>query len=449
MTSDVSGALIGNSSRIDAFTYKVCLGLFLFGFATFGFGNFIVGIELPTNVSTFTVYIIFFIQLFTNSLRFSKFLLYLWIYIFIQTFILNWNYINFQSSLKYFIGFILFSLVSFSFFSKNRNRIVSLMQSYYKFCFFIACLGIFQVVLFSLFSISFLPQNIISGSLAFQGSNSFEPDILGIIPRAVGLSTEPAHYVVLLLPAVYIALYTLAGSGNLFKIKNKKVASILLFGFIISFSLVGYFGLGICLFIIFGNNVKVSFTKAMVLLVGFVGLVYFILKTPIGDKVYSFIAVSSDIKGADYSSGDQSSFALLSNLMVAFEGLKISNYLGTGLNSHVVTYDATLSKIFAVSQIPSELNKENAGSMFIRILSEFGIPGIILFIWFLKHFKAASKNTYVTTSNITVNNMCFVFLIMYSSRNGDYLNIIFFFFFAMFYYTYNNSKAENNLASNE
>jgi len=448
MTSDLLNNTTDNTYKIDDLIYKLCLGLFLFGFATFGFGNFIVGIELPTNVSTFTVYIIFIIQLLTNSLRFSKFLLYLWIYIFVQTFVLNWNYINLPSSSKYFVGFVLFSLVRFSFFSKNRHRIVTLIQSYYKFCFFIACLGIIQVFLFSLFNLSFLPQNIISGSLAFQGNNSFQADILGIIPRAVGLSTEPAHYVVLLLPAVYIAIYTLTGSGNLFNIKNRNVAGILLFGFIISFSLVGYFGLGICLFIIFGKNVRVSFLKAIILFFGFGGLVYFILQTPIGDKVYSFISVSSDIKGADYTTGDQSSFALLSNLMVSFEGLKISHGLGTGLNSHVVTYDGTLSKIFSVSQIPSELNKENAGSMFIRILSEFGIPGLLIFIWFLKHFRIVTKNAYIS-SNTVLNNMCFVFLIMYSFRNGDYLNIIFFFFFAMFYYTYNNSIVQNNLTPNE
>ena len=447
MSSDVSDHIIKDTYKTDTLVYKVCLWLFLFGFATVGFGNFIVGIELPTNVSTFTVYIVFFIQLFTNSLRFSKFLLYLWIYICLQTFVLNWNYINFQSSFKYFIGFVLFSLVSFSFFSTNRHKMKSIMQVYYKFCFFIACLGIFQVFLFSLLKLSFLPQNIISGSLAFQGNDSFEADILGIIPRAVGLSTEPAHYVVLLLPAVYIALYTLLGSGNLFNIKNKKVAGVLLFGFIISFSLVGYFGLGICLFIIFGKNVRVGFFKATVLLFFFVGLIFFILQTPIGDKVYSFISVTSDIKGADYTSGDQSSFALLSNLMVAIEGLKISNYLGTGLNSHVVTYDSTLSKIFSLSQIQNELNKENAGSMFIRILSEFGIPGLLVFIGLLKKFKVASKE--FVSSNTIINNMCFVFLIAYSSRNGDYLNIIFFFFFAMFYYTYTNSKSENNLIKNE
>lgn len=446
MTSDLSDPIIENSSKVNALSYKACLGLFLFGFATTGFGNFIVGIELPTNVSTFTIYIVFFIQLFTNSLRFSKFLMYLWIYIFIHTFILNWNYINFQSSLKYFVGFVLFSLVCFSFFSINRHKIISVIQVYYKFCFFIASLAIFQIFLFSVLNFSFLPQNILSGSLAFQGNNSFRPEIFGIFPRAVGLSTEPAHYVVLLLPAVYISIYTLTGTRGLFNLNDKTIASIILFGFIVSFSLVGYFGLGICLFVIFGKNIKISFFKATVVLFGFLGLLYLILLTPIGDKVQSFISVSKDITGSEYNSGDQSSFALLSNLMVAGESLKVSNYLGTGLNSHVVTYDATIYKIFSLSQIPNELNKENAGSMFIRILSEFGLPGLLLFIWLLRHFKLVSKID--ISSNTAINNMCFVFLIMFCSRNGDYLNIFFFFFFAIFYYTYNNSKSEINKITN-
>jgi hypothetical protein len=427
--------------RWDKLIYKTCLTLFLVCFSTIGFGNFLFGLELPTNTTTFFIYLIFVVQLVSDSLRFSKFLFFLWLYIFIQTFMLNWSYMNFQSSSIHFIGFIIFSLVSFSFFSKNRFKIFSIIQVYYKFCFFIACLAIVQFFLFVVFNISFLPQNILSGSLAFQGRDSFSPEILGVFPRAVGLSTEPAHYVAVLLPAVYISIYTLTGTKELFNTHNKTIAFTILFGFIISFSLVGYFGLALCFFIIFRKKMKISLLKISILLFGFIGLLYFILQTSIGEKVYSFISVSKDVTGAEYTPSDQSSFALLSNLMVAIEGLKLSNFLGTGLNTHMVTYDATMSTIFSESQIIAELNKENAGSMFIRIVSEFGLPGLLIFIWLLTHFKVDKKIRF--SSNSAINNMCFIFLIMYCLRNGDYLNMLFFFFLSMYYYTYIVSKEVN------
>ncbi len=413
--------------------YKISLGLFLFAFSTMGFGAFFLGVEFPTNISTVAIYLIFFLQLVSNSFRFSRVLFFIWGFIFIQTFLFNWSYINFQSSFNHFIGLIIFSLVSFSFFSKNKNKIYSILKVYYKFCFFIACLAIFQFFLFAIFKLSFLPQNILAGSFVFQGKDSFSAEILDIFPRAVGLSTEPAHYVAILLPAVYISIYTFISTNYFFR-NNKTIASVILFAFIISFSLVGYFGLGLCLFVIFRKKIKISLVKISALLFGFTLLLYFILQTSIGDKVYSFISVSLDITGTEYTSSDQSSFALLSNILVAGESLKSSNFIGTGLNSHMITYDAVISNIFFESQIIAELNRENAGSMFIRIASEFGLPGLFAFIWFFFHFKTKKKTQ--LSFNSVVNSTCLVFLIIYSTRNGTYLNILFFFFLSMFYYTY-------------
>ena len=429
------------NSRWDNLIYKISLGLFFFGFSTIGFGVFLFGIEFPTSIFTVAVYLIFLLQLVSNSFRFSKLLFFIWGFIFVQTFVFNWSYINFQSSFKHFIGLVIFSLVCFSFFSKNTFKIYSTVKVYYNFCFFIACLSIFQFFLFAIFKLSFLPQNILSGSLVFQGNDSFKAEILDVFPRAVGLSTEPAHYVAILLPAVYISIYTLLDANHLFNRNSKTSARVILFGYIISFSLVGYFGIGVCLFIIFRKKIKISFLKISSLLLVFVLLLYFILQSSIGDKVYSFISVTKDITGSEYTSSDQSSFALLSNLLVADESLKRSNLMGTGLNSHMITYDTVISNIFSESQIVAELNREDAGSMFIRIISEFGLPGLILFIWFLYLYNVKGKS-YIS-SNSAANNMCLVFLIMYCTRNGTYLNILFFFFLAMFYYTYKTSLKDN------
>jgi hypothetical protein len=429
---------IGNSknsivTKWDGLIFKSSLVLFLIAFASTGLGNHLLGIELPSDISTIIIYLIFFLQLISNSLQFSKILLISWFYIFVHTFLLNWYYINFVSSIKHFIGLVLFSLVTFSFFSKNRFRIVSIIQVYYKFCLLIVCIAILQMLLFVIFKVSFLPQNLLSGFLVFSGGNNFQPEILDIFPRLVSLSTEPAHFVILILPATYISLLVLTGSGYQLGIFNRPIAAFILFGFIMSFSLVGYFGLLICFISIFWKKVKTNFIKTSAFLIGFIALFFFILQTTIGEKVYSFLSVSKDITGTQYAATDMSSFALLSNLMVALEGLKISNCFGTGLNTHVITYDAKISSIFSASQIPMELNKENAGSLFIRIPSEFGIPGLIAFIGFLLYYRVSAKGE--ASSIKSLNSMCLVFLIAYGARSGHYLNVVFFFILALYYYT--------------
>lgn len=436
--STLEGLIPKHFTIWDKFTYKITLTCFFIGFTALTFNNFFFSKELPTDITTIIVYIVFFVQIASISLRFSKFLFFSWLYIFIQTFILNYSYINFQSSINHFIGLLLYSLVFFSFFSKNRQKIISILQVYYKFCFFLACLAIFQTGLFVIFNQSFLPQNILSNSQNFTGGGTFVAEVLGIFPRSVGLSSEPAYYAAILLPAVYISLHTLTGTGKLFKIYNKKMALIILFGFIISFSIVGYLGLSLCIFSIFRKKIKTNFFKTSLFLLVFIAIFYMLLQSPIGGKVDSFISGSKDITGKVYTSSDQTSFALLSNLMVAIEGLKISNFMGTGLNSHVITYDATLSKIFSLSQIPNELNKENAGSLFIRIPSELGLPGLVAFIWFLIYFKVKSRD--IMTRYEAINSMCLVFLITYCSRTGHYINILFMFFLALYYYSYILSK---------
>lgn len=426
----------------DDIIYKISLILFLVGFSTIGFGVYLFGLEFPTNISTLVIYLIFILQLVSNSLRFSKILLVIWGYIFIQTFVWNWNYINFSSSLNHFFGLVIFSLVCFSFFSVYIHKISDIVKVYYYFCFIIVCISIFQLFLFVIFNFSFLPQNILSGSLVFQGSDSFKAEILDILPRAVGISTEPAHYVTLLLPAVYISIHSLLGLHHLYNQKNITIAYVILFGYIISFSLIGYFGIGICLFIIYRKSVKIKSLKNIALILGFILLLYFILQTSIGDKVYSFISVSNDITGTKFTSSDQSSFALFSNLLVASESLMSSNFIGTGLNTHKISYDSLIFSFFSEGQIIAELNKDNAGSMFIRILSEFGLPGLFAFLWFLYYCYVYDKVNISTNS--AINNMCLVFLILYSTRNGNYLNILFFFFLAMFYHTYKVSLNKSN-----
>lgn len=417
--------------------YVIVTVCFALSFLFLGMGSHIFGLPFFTDLSTFFIYVAFIVQLLTGYVRISRFIVWVALFIILQTFMLNIYYIDLASSLKHFIGLFLFGLVIFTFVSVFRYNLRAMLKAFFNFCFWVSFFSIFQTVVFVVFGISIIPQNIISGTLAY-GTDSFMPEIFGVLPRIVGLSTEPANFTMLMMPSLYVSILTLIGSGNVLGDYSKRRALVVIAAFILSFSIVGYFGLMLCLVSIFRRKIKTNTIMTISMAIVFVAIVLVLMQSSIGSKIYSFASVSQDITGSEYTSNDQTSFALLSNMVVAGKALQISHYLGTGLNSHVITYNSTILSLFYESQIPNELNKENAGSLFIRITSEFGIPGILAYLFFMFRFFAGSniKNSWAKT----INHLSIVCLLSYSVRTGHYLNILFVFFVAVYIYSYKMAK---------
>ncbi len=421
--------------------FKVIITCYILSLATQGFGSTIFGYFVYTDISTLFIYFVFLFQIATGTLRLNKILIILFIYIFFQTFVFNYNTIseaselkNFSSPEKQYIGLILFSTSFFSFISFYQNRLSSIIKIYYKFVFVIACFVLLQTVINILYGNSIFLKQIIFGKMFELGIIIQSPEVFDILPRAIGLSSEPAHYALLSLPGVYIALLVMLGQGRDFNLYNKYIAGIILLGFVLSFSTVGYFGLFLCMISIFGNDFKKNILIKVSFVMCFIAILFILAQTVLITKFTSLIEMLKDIEGFEYNTNYQTGFALVSNLVVAKDGLVSSHYLGTGLNTHQNTYGNVLYNHFAVSQVVNELNRENAGSLFIRIPSEFGIPGIVAFILYLIHYKSGKKIK--SCPNKTINSLSLIILITYCSRNGHYLNNIFWLFSALYYYSY-------------
>lgn len=421
------------------FIFNLSLSFILLSFSTLGFENSLFGFTIFTDVSTLFLYLTFFTLIFSGKLRIGKILIIVYIFVFFQTFIVNFSNTFLVSTLKQYIGLILFSITLFSFISVYRYRIVNIIQIYYKFVLILAGIGILQCVFFTLFGFTFKPQNLISGKSFGGGIDPFSSEIIGLLPRVVGLSTEPAHYAVLMLPGVYITLLVLVGKAHQIGIHDKSIAIIILTGFVLSFSMVGFFGLALCLLSVFSGSLKGKLLPKISIFIFFIGLLFFISKTDLSSKITTLPSMVSNIENFDYTSSDLTGFALVSNLIVAREGLIKSNFIGTGLNSHVDTYNQVIYKLFSDSQVVFELNKENAGSLFIRLPSEFGILGLVSFIVFLFYYHLGKKD-YDSPYKL-INNMGLVILISFAFRNGEYINVFFWLFVALYYYTYKITKS--------
>lgn len=363
----------------------------------------------------------------------------IFVYIAVQTFVFNFHLSSIISSFKQYIGILIFTVSAFSFITIYKDRLLEIIKGYYNFTLILSIIAIVQTLLFITIGKSFLPQNILSGS--DTALKFFSPEIFHLFPRAMGLSSEPASFALILIPGVYISLLVITGKSQVIGVVSKLNAYIIIAGLLLSFSLVGYFGLALCLFFIFFNQLKHHFFKKALIIIPVIGILILSAHSSIGYKFNSLLRIIKDVRGYEYTTSDLSGWALVSNLEVAHEGLTRSYYMGTGLNTHEITYDNSIHDIFKPEQIIVEVNKKDAGSLFIRVLSEFGIPGFLGLIFFLIYYKIGKK--FAPTPTKTINTLCLITLLTYCSRNGGYLSIFLILFAAIYYTSYHLAVAEN------
>jgi len=420
--------------------YKTERNLLLASFALLGFGNYIAGMRLPLEYSTFLIFIVLVLQIISGTFKFSKFLCFVLLAIAIQTFLINSTNLSDPRVISHFIGLTLLVLTAFSFVSYFRDKLFSFVISYYKLVYYISLFSIFQIVIFLLLGISIIPQNIITGQLR-TGSAVFIPEIFDILPRNLGLSSEPANFAYVLMPGVYWALNRLLLKEKIVPY-SKNYAYIILISVILTFSTVAYFGVFIALFFllkkrIFENIKAVVFS---ILLIVFISYGTFI--TGSFNKVNNLIKMSVESSEGNIETRSFTSFALVSNFLVSINSQKTNHFIGSGLNTHLYNYEKELYNIFNLSEVELELNKEDGGSLFLRVLSEFGIPGLLTLFIFLIRFK--SKNGVIFSKHQIINEMALVTILLYCTRSGSYTGLTFLVFGAIYYFSYLNNKLQSS-----
>lgn len=114
---------------------------------------------------------------------------------------------------------------------------------------------------------------------------------------------------------------------------------------------------------------------------------------------------------------DLSAFALVSNLKIAIEKLKDGYLLGTGFNTHRLYYEHYIAILY--KEVLMKLSYADAGSMYTRSLSEFGLPGFFyLFFGIARNFFAA----YAKEDNFRL--LCVTVLAITFLRDGNYIRTL-------------------------
>ncbi len=253
--------------------------------------------------------------------------------------------------------------------------------------------------------------------------------------RLQSIFKEPAHYVIVVIPACFYFL----------KQKN-YIAFATIFGtLILSNSSLGYIGCAL-MFIIPNLNLKrlAYFAASVPVILAtfyYVYTEYPFFQLRVNDTYESLNSVNTG-KFNEYT--NLSSYALLSNIFVAKENIK-DHPFGSGIGSHVYMHRSVYSKEmrppeYLIKQNLEKINSNDANSLFTRMMSELGILGFIAVILFLiKTLPVFNDKRFILSQGI------FIYFLLKLFRDGHYFPPELFFFVWFFYFDF--FRAEKNAAS--
>lgn len=251
--------------------------------------------------------------------------------------------------------------------------------------------------------------------------------------RFQSIFTEPAHYAIVVIPAVYYC----------FHLKKYLSFFMILISILLSQSSIGYIGLSLMLIIPQLSLRRIAYFAILIPVV--IGVFYLLYRNNDSiklrfDDTYNSI---SALKNGKFKDGtNESSYALLSNLYVAKNNF-LNHPLGSGFGSHFSMHTNEYSKIirppYHIDVLKlDKINAPDAASLFIRILSDLGIIGVLLMLFLM--FKSSKVFQY----ELLFEQGIFIYLLLKLFRDGHYFPPEFYFFVWLLYFSLYKKDPYNN-----
>ena len=305
-------------------------------------------------------------------------------------------------------------------------NIEQLFKWYLIGAYFVSVIGIVQFVSFQ---VGFLPGYDFHWILNKWG---IAPGgLFGI--RINSILAEPTYLAGVLSPAFFVAIYNLTRKEAylISKIKGAVIIAV----FILSFSALGQMGIFLtaALLMINFGLVRYFFVLAIV---GFI--LFNILYENVADfrdRYDSLITLFTEGPNAfKLGKTHGSSFILYNNFVVTVENFKTNFMFGSGIGSHPVAF-AKFNIAKGIQTAGFDNNSADANSMLLRLISETGLFGTILFLYIV--FKCyVSRNADNESHHWLISNAILVMILLNLFRQGHYFLNGFPFFVLMYYYNY-------------
>lgn len=303
-------------------------------------------------------------------------------------------------------------------------NIEQLFKWYLKGCYIAALLGLYQFVCFQIgFEWGYMFGGIFNKWGIATGG------MFGI--RVNSVFAEPTYLAAVLSSAFFIAIYNLYRRETYGLTRFQSIIIIVVY--LLSFSGLGQAGIFV----------------AIILLAVSYGLIrYIILVVPIGAVLfqvfYENVAEFRDrldglvslFSGNKFELGKThgSSFILYNNSHTAIENFKSHFVFGTGIGSHPVAFSKfSLAKDIKAKGFDS--NSADANSMFLRLVSETGLFGVLIILGIIIKFYVR-RNENKETYHWLISNALLVMILLNLFRQGHYFLNGFPFFVILYIYNY-------------
>ena len=241
---------------------------------------------------------------------------------------------------------------------------------------------------------------------------------------------EPTYLAAVLSSAFFVSLYNIFQSSTYYLSRLQSIVIIVVY--ILSFSGLGQAGIFLCLiFLAFSFGI----------------LRYIYIFLPIGIIAFNLLYANSKDFSERYDSTVDlflgsgkfelgkthgSSFILYNNYKVATENFKRNFIFGSGIGSHPVAFDK-YSTAKHIRVIGFDLNGADANSMLLRIISETGLFGVVIFLYII--YKCYVRRIEGNSSNHwLISNAILVMILLNLFRQGHYFLNGFPFFVLLYCY---------------
>lgn len=335
-------------------------------------------------------------------------------------------YVGYQYS-KCIQQIIILSIFVFSyeqFFIYNKSNMLELFKKYIKLTYIASLFGFLQEMLYCLFKVN------IADYLGFYHSTQ---NITDSLIRMTSFLSEGGYFGTILIPSLIYLFYY----GDILNILKRKKYVVLLASL---FTLSPFVYICLCIIFILRIINIFRYAKYTLILLSLIFVSYGIKTIVSTDYAhesggiegifmrikdsYRMVSMINPNNLYQISSLNTSSAVLASNAYIGFYGP--SRLFGTGLGTNAQSHEKLITNSFEQNYSFTSVNADDGYSLFNRILSEFGIVGVALYLIFLfRHYK--KKND--------LNKCIFFILICWFLRGGSYVDFGTIFVHFFYFYT--------------